>query len=97
MVKRRNLVSIGRVYPDPTPPATPTLPTLPIHRPHRPHVAGDDFLLVLRKAPIYISVAIGWLNGTGNFCAMIGQPHTRGETQSLIMIAGIPAVLALSW
>mmetsp|Transcript_34581 Transcript_34581/g.91882 ORF Transcript_34581/g.91882 Transcript_34581/m.91882 type:complete len:368 (+) Transcript_34581:58-1161(+) len=58
-------------------------------------VPGDDF--VLRKAPIYILVAIGWLNGTGNFCAMIGQPHTRGETQSLIMIAGIPAVLALSW
>lgn len=33
------------------------------------------------KAPWWLLVVIGAMNGTGNFCAAIGQPHTRGDTQ----------------
>lgn len=47
--------------------------------------------------PLHILIIIGILNGTGNFCASIGQPHTKGTTQSLISLAGIPVVLTLSW
>jgi len=40
---------------------------------------------------------IGALNGTGNFFFSIAAPHTRFETQSLLMLTGIPIVLLASW
>jgi len=47
-------------------------------------------------APWYVLVGIGLFNGSGNFCMAIGQPHTPGLTQSLLMTLGIPLVMLLS-
>ena len=49
------------------------------------------------NVPWTVLVAIGVLNGTGNFLAAIGEPHTRAETQCLLSLTGIPLVLLLSW
>jgi drug/metabolite transporter (DMT)-like permease len=53
----------------------------------------------LRKPgpPLWVLVAIGALNGTGNFFNAIGSPHTRADTQALLQLVGIPIVLGLSW
>ena len=50
-----------------------------------------------RPVPWYILVAIGLMNGTGNFVTSLGLPHTPGLTQSLLGLLGIPLVLGLSW
>eukprot|EP00051_Salpingoeca_urceolata_P002230 m.48275 g.48275 ORF g.48275 m.48275 type:complete len:424 (-) comp11986_c0_seq2:10-1281(-) len=47
--------------------------------------------------PWYTLVLIGCMNGIGNFFTVIGQPHTRGETQALLSMVGIPFVIVLSW
>ncbi len=47
--------------------------------------------------PLWILIAIGALNGTGNFFNAIGSPHTRANTQSLLQLLGLPIVLLLSW
>lgn len=46
--------------------------------------------------PWYILVAIGLLNGSGNFFMAIGQPHTPGLTQTLLSQLNIPLVMLLS-
>lgn len=48
-------------------------------------------------APWYTLVAIGLMNGSGNFFMAISQPHTPGLSQTLLMLLGIPLVLTLSW
>ncbi len=44
----------------------------------------------------YLLVGIGLFNGSGNFLMAIAQPHTPGLTQSLLMLLGIPLVMAMS-
>eukprot|EP00041_Stephanoeca_diplocostata_P025632 m.676198 g.676198 ORF g.676198 m.676198 type:complete len:406 (-) comp22788_c1_seq99:879-2096(-) len=50
-----------------------------------------------QAAPRWILIIIGLLNGTGNFCAGVGQVHTGGTSQALLQLVGIPVVLLLSW
>ena len=50
-----------------------------------------------RRAPWYILVAIGLLNGSANFFMAISLPHTPGLTQTLLNLLGVPLVLILSW
>ena len=57
----------------------------------------EGLLQVKPPPPLWVLVCIGCLNGTGNFFAAVGAPHTRAETQSLLQLAGIPVVLGLSW
>ena len=52
---------------------------------------------VVKVPPTWMLVSIGMLNGTGNFFTAIGIPHTRGVTQSLLMLTGIPLVMLLSF
>ena len=47
--------------------------------------------------PWYLLIAIGLMNGTGNFITSLGLPHTPGLTQSLLGLLGIPLVLSLAW
>jgi hypothetical protein len=42
--------------------------------------------------PWYILVAIGFLNGTGNFFLAVGIVHLRGGTQSIMQLIGVPGV-----
>ncbi len=43
-------------------------------------------------------ITIGLMNGSGNFCMALAQPHTPGLTQSLLLLMlNIPMVLVLSW
>ena len=58
-------------------------------------VARSD--VAVMNTPWWSLPLIGFLNAAGNFAATIGQPHTRGETQSLVSLAGIPIVLLFSW
>ena len=51
----------------------------------------------LRRAPWYILVAIGFLNGSANFFMAISLPHTPGLTQTLLNLLGVPLVLILTW
>ena len=48
-------------------------------------------------APWYFLVLIGVLNGSGNFCMAIGQPHTPGLTQTLLSLLTVPLVMVLAW
>lgn len=49
------------------------------------------------RAPWYVLMLIGVMNGTGNFCQALGQPHTRGALQALFQLMFIPVVLCCSW
>jgi len=49
------------------------------------------------RAPWYVLVAIGLMNGSGNFFMAISQPHTPGLSQTLLSMLGIPLVLGLAW
>lgn len=49
-----------------------------------------------KKAPWCVLIGIGLFNGSGNFLMAISQPHTPGLTQSLLMLFGVPLVMALS-
>ena len=42
-------------------------------------------------------IAIGLMNGSGNFFMAISQPHTPGLSQTLLNLLGVPLVLSLSW
>ena len=44
----------------------------------------------------WILATIGVMNGSGNFLAAIGQPHTPGETQAGLTLIGIPLVMVMS-
>eukprot|EP00760_Papus_ankaliazontas_P025870 PhM_4_TR2901/c0_g1_i1/m.55292 len=41
-------------------------------------------------------IFIGLINGGGNFCMAVAQPHTPALTQSLLYVLGVPLVLILS-
>eukprot|EP00937_MAST-01D_sp_MAST-1D-sp2_P000262 g262.t1 len=47
--------------------------------------------------PIWVLTGIGVLNGTGNFFQAIGSVHTRGSTQTVLGLIGVPLVVLLSW
>eukprot|EP00039_Didymoeca_costata_P004885 m.76833 g.76833 ORF g.76833 m.76833 type:complete len:389 (-) comp12584_c0_seq1:261-1427(-) len=47
--------------------------------------------------PWYVLIAIGCMNGFGNFCVAVGQVHTRGQAQAILQTFGIPVVIILSW
>jgi len=50
-----------------------------------------------RPAPWWLLVGIGLMNGSANFCMAVSQPHTPGLSQTLLLLLGVPLVLALSW
>jgi drug/metabolite transporter (DMT)-like permease len=58
---------------------------------------GNERAKHSNPVPWYILVAIGFLNGTGNFFLSVGQVHVRGETQSIMALIGVPLVMFLSW
>lgn len=47
--------------------------------------------------PWAVLVAIGIMNGSANFCMAVSQPHTAGLSQTLLLVLGVPLVLAMSW
>jgi drug/metabolite transporter (DMT)-like permease len=67
-------------------------------RKHAPHaVASRAGKPAARPAPSRVLVAIGLMNGSANFCMAIAQPHTPGLTQTILLLLGVPLVLAISW
>jgi drug/metabolite transporter (DMT)-like permease len=67
------------------------------------YIVWSVVLLLVRREPftggtrLPILVAIGLLNGSGNFFTAISQPHTPGLSQTLLGLLNIPLVLLLAW
>lgn len=70
-----------------------------IKRAKENHDYNESFLYGNNEAPAkwYHLLIIGMLNGSGNFCMAMGQPHTLGTTQALLNLLTVPLVMFMSW